>query len=250
MGKTAYIRICLMVALAAFVVPSQGRAQDLVADLSDHLIAVTTGFSGTRILLFGTQGEDEGDIVIVIRGPDEPVVVRRKDRYGGVWVNKDHLRFARVPSFYHVASNRPLTEIADARVLGHLQIGLASIRLGGEGMAKEDLRNFRQALLRIQNDQGLYRSKEGEVNYVGGRLFRAEVQFPSNVPTGHFSVTTYKFKDGQVVNAQTTPLQVSKIGIGARVFDFAHRYSALYGIAAIFIALFAGWLAGAMFRRA
>lgn len=250
MVKLAHIRIYLMAMFVAIATPSAGRGQDLVADLSDHLIAVTTGFSGTRILLFGTQGEEAGDIVVVVRGPDKPVVVRRKDRYGGVWVNKDHVRFTRVPSFYHVASNRPLEEIANARVLGHLQIGLASIRLGGEGMPQESLQNFRQALVRIQNDQGLYRSKEGEVNYLGGRLFRTQVDFPSNVPTGHFSVTTYKFKDGQVVNAQTTPLQVSKIGIGARIFDFAHRYSALYGIAAILIALFAGWLAGAMFRRA
>jgi uncharacterized protein (TIGR02186 family) len=250
MAKLAHIRISLLAVLVATAAPSPGRAQDLVADLSDHLIAVTTGFSGTRILLFGTQGEEAGDIVVVVRGPDIPVVVRRKDRYGGVWVNRDLVRFERVPSFYHVASNRPLGEIANARVLGHLQIGLESLRLGGEGMAQEELRNFRRALIRIQNEQGLYRSKEGEVNYLGGRLFRTQVEFPSNVPTGHFLVTTYKFKDGQVVNAQTTPLQVSKIGIGARIFDFAHQHSALYGITAIIIALFSGWLAGVMFRRA
>lgn len=233
----------------AVTISSPGRAQELVADLSDHLIAVTTGFSGARLLLFGTQGDAGGDIVVVIRGPDKTVVVRRKERYGGVWINRDSARFVRVPSFYHVVSNRPLSEIASKRVLGHLQIGLESIRLGGAGMPRQEMKNFRQALIRIQSSQGLYRSLEGEVNYLGGQLFRTDVEFPSNVPTGHFSVTTYKFKDGQVVSAQTTPLQVSKIGIGAQIFDFAHRYSALYGIAAILVALFAGWLAGVIFRR-
>jgi uncharacterized protein (TIGR02186 family) len=250
MGLMSKILARLAALTIVLVASSPSQSQDLVADLSDHLIAVTTGFAGTRLLLFGTQGEESGDIVVVVRGPDRDVVVRRKDRVGGVWINSDNAQFGRVPSFYHVASNRPLAEIADTRVLGHLQIGLHEIRLSGDGVPRNELTEYRKAIVRIYGDQGLYRSREGDVSYLAGRLFRTEVEFPSNVPTGHFSVTTYKFKNGQVVGAQTTPLQVSKIGIGAKIFEFAHSYSALYGLTAIFIALFAGWAAGAIFRRA
>jgi len=70
------------------------------------------------------------------------------------------------------------------------------------------------------------------------------------VPTGTYNVTVYLLRGGKVISAQTTPLVVAKIGVGARVFAFAHRHSALYGIAALVMALFAGWFAGAVFKRA
>ena len=47
----------------------------------------------------------------------------------------------------------------------------------------------------------------------------------------------------------STPLYVNKIGVGANVFTFAHRQAAAYGLIAIVLAVAAGWLAGAMFRR-
>jgi hypothetical protein len=43
---------------------------------------------------------------------------------------------------------------------------------------------------------------------------------------------------------------VSKTGIGAEVYDFAHRRSAVYGLLAVLIAVSAGWAAGTVFRKA
>ena len=42
---------------------------------------------------------------------------------------------------------------------------------------------------------------------------------------------------------------VGKIGASADLFDFAHRYAVAYGAIAVAMALMAGWLAGAVFRR-
>jgi hypothetical protein len=52
-----------------------------------------------------------------------------------------------------------------------------------------------------------------------------------------------------VVSAEITPLVISKVGVGAEVYHFAHDYSALYGLAAILIAVIAGWAAGLAFRK-
>jgi len=226
------------------------RGQPLVADLSDHLIAVTAGFSGAKLLLFGAL--DEGvanDVVVVIRGPDRDAVVRRKSQVAGVWVNRDSVRFGSVPTFYYVASNRPLADITSGRVLARRGIGLEQLAFKTIGGKRPDLPAFHEALIRNREGSGLFNDAEGQVRMLGGRLFRTDVVFPSNVPTGSFNVTTYLFRGGDLISAQTTPLIVSKVGIGARVFEFAHRYAALYGIAAIAIALFAGWLAGAAFRK-
>ena len=110
--------------------------------------------------------------------------------------------------------------------------------------------DFKQALLRLKQKTGLYSDKPGTVHFISGRLFRTDMDFPANVPTGTYVVEVYLLRGGEVVSAQTTPLIISKIGIGAEVFDFAHRHAPLYGIAAVFLATIAGWLAAIAFRRA
>ncbi len=75
------------------------RAQEtpLVAGLSNDLVAITTGFAGTDVLLFGAT-EGEGDVVVIVRGPDRPVVMHRKSRVLGVWINTAKMTFARAPA--------------------------------------------------------------------------------------------------------------------------------------------------------
>jgi uncharacterized protein (TIGR02186 family) len=85
--------------------------------------------------------------------------------------------------------------------------------------------------------------------FLGQRLFRANLVFPGNVPTGSYRVEVLLIRDGQVVSAQTTPLYISQAGVSADVYEFAHRQPALYGVLAIVLAVGSGWLAGVVFRR-
>ena len=225
--------------------------QPLVADLSSHLIAVTTGFVGQDLLLFGaTDGGGDADVVVVVRGPSTPLVVRRKDRVGGIWINSDELRFDDLPSFYFVAASRPLADIAEPAVLARQRIGIEHLHFDAQGRVRSDGAEFRAAAIRNLQREGLFGRELGTVTFLGNQLFRSDVHFPSNVPTGSYTVTVYLIRDGVVESAQSTPLSVSKIGIGAWVYDFAYEQSALYGLLAIVLALLAGWLAGTVFRRA
>ena len=79
--------------------------------------------------------------------------------------------------------------------------------------------------------------------------FRTRLILPANVPPGSYTVEVLLIRNGQVAAAQTTPMFVSKIGVGADVYEFAHRQTAIYGILVIIIAVLAGWGAGAIFRR-
>ena len=90
----------ILVALAA---PARAATDTLVADLSQHLVAITTGFAGANVLLFGAI-EGKGDVVVIVRGPERPVVMRRKSRILGVWINTARMTFQRVPSFYAVVT--------------------------------------------------------------------------------------------------------------------------------------------------
>ncbi len=224
-------------------------AEPLVADLSDHLIAITTGFTGAQVLLFGAT-DGPGDVVVTVRGPTGRAIVRRKDRIFGIWINNATMDFDEVPNFYAVASSRPIDQLLTAETVQKYNIGFDSLPIRPESGANADTTaEMLKALNRIKSAEDLYQPQAGKVTFLGDKLFRVDFRFPANVPTGSYLVEVLLIRDGQIASAQTTPLIVSKTGIGADIFEFAHRHAAAYGIICIVIALLAGWGAHLAFRR-
>ncbi len=244
-----------LVAVAAVLLPQPAPAaekQPLVADLSKHLVAITTGFAGTEVLLFGAAEED-GDVVVVVRGPRQETTVRKKARRALIWANAGEVRFTDAPAYYWVGATKPLDKIAEPSVLERHQIGVDSLdfTLAGHDEASPELKKeYIQGMISLKQSQDLYSKGLEPVAFLGNQLFRSEVAFPANVPVGTYNAEVYLFKNGEVVSAEITPLVVSKVGVGADVYDFAHEHAAWYGIIAIIIAVTAGWLAGVAFKKA
>jgi uncharacterized protein (TIGR02186 family) len=238
-----------MLALAIGATPARG--QTLVADLSEHLIAITTAFVGTNVVLFGAS-DGGGDIVVTVVGPRDNQIVRRKDQVAGVWINRDSLEFARVPSYYVVASSAPLDRIARPEVLTRHELGVEHLRLpplDAAGLSADQVTAFEQALIRNKQRQDLYSEAPVPLSFLGPNLFRTTLNFPANVPPGIYQVQVFEFEDGHVKDAQRSALVVSKVGLEADVFDFAQHRAPLYGLLAIVMAVSMGWLGGLIFRR-
>jgi len=234
--------------LAARFLPGPASAEPLVADLTSHLVGITTGFTGASVVLFGAT-DGPGEIIVVIRGPDRDIMVRRKSKIAGIWANTRSMTFAAVPSFYAVAASRPVDEILPAATAALHRIGAANLNLQTKSSADPELvRAFAQALVRAQQRNALFADSVGKVSFLGDRLFRTPIAFPANVPTGTYLVEIFLIRDKDIVSGQTTPLIVSKVGLGATVFDFASRRAALYGAIAVLTAMVAGWLAYLPFR--
>ena len=245
------MRIVLPFVFAAVLAaaPPAVRAQQIIADLSRHLVPITTGFAGAEVLLFGAVDGD-GDVVVTVRGPDSDMVVRQKAQVNGMWVNALSVTFAKVPGYYAVASTKPLDEILPNPVAEREQIGAQRLRLVPETNTPPDRADeFRRALMRNMERTGLFQPRTGPVRFLGQRLFRADSQFPANVPTGSYTVNVYLVRGGQVVSAATTPLQVGKIGLSAEIFDFAQERGITYGLIAVAFAGLAGWAASRVFQR-
>ena len=246
-----YRGLCLFPALLILLSGLTARAETLVADLSEHMVAITTGFTGTELLLFGTVDTD-GDIVVVTHGPTEDVVVRKKDRVAGIWMNTNAITFEHVPSFYQIAETDGAVNAMALSMKRRHKVGVRHLRLDyRENTDLEDhqIRPFREALIRNKQRMNLYNETPGVIERRGKNLFRTEVFFPTNIPTGTYIIETLLVKDGEVVSAQTTPLFINKLGMGARIFRFANVYPASYGIAAILIAVLAGLFANWIFRK-
>jgi uncharacterized protein (TIGR02186 family) len=235
---------CLALAIAA----GPARGASIVADLSSHLIAITGGFSGTSVVMFGAT-DGPGDIIAVVRGPEREMNVWRKGKVAGVWVNAESVTFANVPSFYAVAASRPLDEVLSPEAAALYRIGAANLKLESKPPASgERAQRFAKALVEEQQRAGLIGTQTGKVAFLGERLFRATFAFPANVPTGSYLIEVFLVRGRDVVGAQTTPLRVEKVGIDAEVSDFARREAALYGAIAVLTAVVAGWLSSLPFR--
>jgi uncharacterized protein (TIGR02186 family) len=235
------------VVLAALAGPVD--AQPLLADLFKHRITIDSGFTGADVLLYGAI-DGEGDVVIVVRGPEERVVVRRKDRVAGIWINVDDVEFTGVPAYYAVATSRPLADIVRASFRGLYQIGLPSLRLDtADARPAEEIATFREALIRNRVRDGLFAGEIGKIEFPGETLFRTLVHFPANVTEGTYSAQIFLIRDGVEVSSETIPLFVNKTGFQAEVNYWAHAQPAIYGLVAILLALVSGWVAAVAFRK-
>lgn len=244
--------VIAVLGLAGLMLGGSTRLAGLEADLSHHLVAITTAFSGTDVLLFGAIDQPGSDVVVVVRGPLDDQEVQRRSRVGFLWLTTADMRFRGVPGYYAVASSRPLDEVAGPGVLQRHEIGVDEIRFrpaAGQSSDPAEVASFRAALIRNKQRQQLYANEVGEVSFLGRSLFRTRLAFPANVPPGSYQVQVFQMRNGSVVSAQSSPLGISKIGLEAELFDIAHHQSAVYGLAAIILAVAAGWSANVMFGR-
>lgn len=242
----------LPIALTAVAIaggPRLAAATDLIASLSSNLVAITTGFTGTNVLLFGAT-DGGGDVIVVVRGPETREVVRRKARTLGIWINDKEVVFDKVPGFYAVATSRPPLSNVPADVANLYQIGVGQIRLlPHRPLPQAVAEEFRLALIRAKQRAAVYAVDVGEIQFLGNRLFRTDMWIPANAPVGTYTVSVFLLRGDEIVSAEITPLLVSRVGFEAGVYEFAHGYAVAYGILAIGIAAIAGWVANLVFRK-
>src|SRR5690606_17056926 len=86
--------------LAFFFALTAQRDPILVPEVSQHGVQVRQGFTGTELLLFGaildadgTRASQPYDIVVVLKGPTQPILLREKDKKFGIWLNAHSTSF-------------------------------------------------------------------------------------------------------------------------------------------------------------
>ena len=242
--------VTLLLFVASWAYPVQSST--LVADLDLDQVSITTDFNGENLLLFGAvSGETASDIIVIFKGPDVPIALRKKERASGIWMNKQTIVWQNAPSFYHIFSNRTLDKVLSKDQQVRLRIGAENIglRTSEVMLDKEKAKAWRSALTRNMAERGLWRLNERNVSIMGGALFRAPVYLPANIVPGEYEVRVLHVQNNQVIAEDTTYISVAKTGIGAMIYAFAHDYSIFYGFFAVCFAVFAGWLAAAAFRK-
>lgn len=238
------------------------------ATLTETDVRVTSGFRGAKISVYGAVFDPTArpsDVVVVVKGPVQPVRIARKARVGGIWLNSRPVVFEGAPGFYRAASTRPLQDIARFGQLRKLGLGLDHLaiaapaerrvetRYGVKDMVVstlgDDYHEWRAAVVRLKQNAGLYSADADGVAFVDKGLFLARVDLPAEAPIGQYTARVLLFQDGRMVSDRTLPLKVEKVGLERAVYLLAHTHPWLYGLASALIALGAGWAASRAFRR-
>jgi uncharacterized protein (TIGR02186 family) len=245
------LRVAAAIILSVAVVGVSEAAEKVVIDLAEHDVSIDLRFDGTNLLVFGIVAEGD-DVIVVARGPNRVETVHRKENFGGIWANGTSRTFGDVPSFYAIAASRPIAQIlSDRHTLISNEIGIQNMVLTSIDShdAEINIDEFRNALLTEKIRKGLFTEKPLPISVNAGRLFRTTVHLPSTVSTGSYEVSVFDIKNGQVIGSRTTRLSVQKVGIEARIFELSRKQAPLYGIAAVLMALLAGWSVAFIFRR-
>ena len=248
--------------------PPQVQEPAISAALTETNVRVSADFSGARIVLYGAVFQPDArpaDVVVIVRGPDQPVRIARRIQVAGLWLNSRPVVFEGAPGFYMAASNRPLDEIATFGQLRRLGAGIDHLRIDAPAEQRVETRYgvrdvvvsslgpdyypWRRAVVRLKEQAGLYDEDGRGVRFVDRGLFRAEIALPTGAPTGVYRADILLFQDGKPVSQRVRTLTVEKVGLERTLYLWAHNRPWSYGLAAMAFALLAGWAASAAFRR-
>lgn len=248
------MRLALFLILVLTALPL--RAEEVIAGLSQNRVSLTVNFEGSDILIYGAVRREmalpegtELDVVVAVEGPPQPAVIWRKARRAGIWVNTDAQEVRAAPSFYAVATTRPLRDIlspeADLTHRISTRLAIFEARSGGD---RVDPAAFTEALIRIREREGLYQNRDSTVTLERDTLFSTRILLPKNIVEGTYSARIFLLRDGDVIDEFETFIDVRKAVLERWLTNLAYEQPALYGLLALFLAVFFGWGASALFR--
>jgi len=247
----AYLRHIVGPVAALLIYSGSADAQQVIATVAPSKISVSSNYSGGSIVVFGAiakgQPSRSYDAVVTVTGPPQNLIVRRKERVLGIWVNRSTRSFENVPSFAAVFANRPFDAITKPDMLRQQRLGLKYNVFPDKAVNDDD--PFEQNLISARIEEGLYLEQPQGVSFVSLALFRTEIPLPKNALTGNYDVDLKIFASGALVAQTKSHFNVEKIGVAQFVAKASVDYSLAYGLTTMAMALLTGWLGSIAFRR-
>jgi uncharacterized protein (TIGR02186 family) len=227
--------------------------------LSTDRVAITADFSGADLTIFGSlenadpliNRQGRYDVIVVLEGPARPVVVRRKDRFLGMWINMEWVTFINVPVSYSVATTRAPQDITDPNNYRQLSLGAENLHvepLDRDGNPAK-IEEFEKALRERKTETGLFSMRVGGVEFLSQSLFRATLTLAPNVPVGTHKARAFLFRNGLFIKENSAQLAIVKSGFEQSIARAAANHGFLYGVFAVALAMLTGWLGRIIFRR-
>jgi uncharacterized protein (TIGR02186 family) len=234
-------------------------AERLVTNVSRTEVSITSSFAGEQLTLFGNIEPEVGaalpwvegpyHVVIVVTGPLQNRVARKKSNVFGIWLNTQQVLFERFPSFFHVLSDTAQTNITSPLTLAELHMLPEQQARMAARAGWWDAITFGDELVRLMKQAKLFGVNTQGVVFRSNTFYSAQVNLGSDAPPGPYLAHTYLFKGGQLIAERSDRFSVRKIGFERFLGLAAVQQPLLYGVFAVILALFTGWLGGVVFKR-
>ena len=242
------ILLIIIIALNSFTVFAK---DNLVTDLSESTVEISSTFSGADILLFGAyDGQKNDDIIVVVSGQKGEVKVDKKEKKFGIWMITESIKFLNVPKYYYIASNRKIEDITNKSEIKKRKLDFNNFELKNNKIDYKNLdKKWYEALKRNMKKKQFWKIEENSIELNKNTLFRKTLSLPSNVSTGMYNVKILHYTKGNLISQEESKIKIDKTGISANIYNIAQNFSAIYGIIAVIVALFFGWFTNFIFRR-
>jgi len=247
--------------------------------LSPDTVRMGAFYGGATVRIEG-EAPPGADVVVVIRGAEEPEIFNRKARVGPVWVNVDRVHVSGMPSLFLRLGGGELQSLLDPasvdayrlderaltrgmRCRTHCRCRVGEAPAGGSDTSlpcptgadpdERSLELIRTSFLALKADEGSYQVHPDAVRVstsaTGSTLYAAELDWPRRARPGSYRVEALACRDRSVLGRTSANLLVVSVGFPARMGALSRTHAAAYGAGAVLAAAAAGFAMDLLVRR-
>ena len=188
------------------------------------------------------------EVIITVEGPSTPLVIRKKDHVAGIWLNRGAVKITAAPSFYAVASTKPVADILLPTEDTKYHITIPQT-IDPAAAPSAEQAPYIEALQRIRQASGSFVLAPDSVLLLRQSLFRTDISLPANLVEGPYMVRIFLTRGGEVVDMQESQIDVQKAGLERTLYRLAMEQPLIYGLLSLLMAMVAGWGAQELFKR-
>ncbi len=238
----------------AFLIPAvYGQSSPIGIDvIQPKTIRIGSFFSGKKVTVravvpFGAK------VALRIIGPREDLVLMKKGRVGGLWMNVQQVHFQNLPKVYLLWTSEKQAALETGWSVKAMGLDYLSFLSGSlQNKDPKDGHQLINELIKLKEADSLYHIFEGTVRIKPlekGQWDQADavLTLPSKIYPGTYSLELIAFQEGKGSLLHSSTIEVKLAGFPALISEVAHQRGLLYGILAVIIATFSGLLIGIVF---
>ncbi len=219
--------------------------EDGTVEITPSTVEIGATYSGTPMRIEGVASPGS-NVIVVARGPDTDEEFRKKGRVGPIWMTRGTAQVTRAPSLFIRYDSEPAEEFLSREEIERYQLSPAAItrQLQITPADPEDT-ELRSDYLQLKLNQRVYRVIDGGLRMgpagASGVPYSIEFHWPRKAPPAEYDVCVYECRNGQVTKTSVVPLRVVEVGLPAALSGLASRNGWEYGVAAVLLAMVAGF---------
>ena len=229
-----------LIVFLILIISKSVNAEILTFDVSDKYISISENNEPDFKVYGFTDFKDS--IVVKIKGPPQKVILQKKKKVFNMWTWSKTGEFS-YPGLSHYYTNKKSQEI-DFQIKKDL---VDNIRLIGK-----DDDNLKKDLIEKKRSIDLFLIKNNSFENINDEIpgfFKIPIYLPKNSPEGEYQISMSIVNKANSYETAKEKIFVKKPGVSSFVYNFAHKYSFIYAIFSVMIAIGLGLIAGILFRK-